>query len=262
MPVTAIVGGVIGAGGAYMASRSQADASRDAQGMIQSGMNRSLKTQERMYQQGRADLEPYRAIGGAGMYSLAKLFGLATPKGEYPGMEASAGGFGEATDGLKAFMESPMFKLPMEMGMKGVEYARAKINGLQNPGTANELMKYGQTYASSQLQPFISTLMNIAGMGQSAATTGANTGAQVGANMGNTIMSGTNALAQARLGEGQAVASGWVGATNAITQGIGAYNNNQLAYSILNRQGSAYGPAPGGSTWIPNPSAPWMPAAA
>lgn len=64
------VGGALG--GAAIASKAQSAAAQTQADAIQKGVD----LEEKMYQQDRADLEPYRAIGAGGLSQLGYLAGI------------------------------------------------------------------------------------------------------------------------------------------------------------------------------------------
>ncbi|MDO8535068.1 MAG: hypothetical protein Q7S17_10070, partial [Xanthobacteraceae bacterium] len=187
-----------------------------------------LAMQREMFDKGQEGLQPFKDVGASAFYSLADLYGLPTPAGG--GRPASAGGTGKSLEAFNAFRASPEYQIPYQQGIKAIEYSRAAKGGLQNPGTADALMQYGQGYAGSRLDGYIGKLLSIAGIGGNAAAAGAGQANQAAGIMGQTMQAGSQAVGAA----GQAQASGIVGGANAWNSALSGTSNNLSLYSLLN----------------------------
>ncbi len=243
--VGSIGGALIGANAAGRAADTQAAAARDAASLQYKTSQETLALQREMFNRGQAGLQPFEDVGSSAMYSLADLYGLPTPAGA--NRPASAGGTGTAMAGFDAFRASPEYQIPLQQGVKAIEYSRAARGGLQNPGTADALMQFGQGYAGTRLDGYIGHLLQIAGIGGNAAQAGAGQATQQGNIMGNTMMAGGNALAGGITGAGQATASGIVGSANQYTGALGSIGNNLALYGLLNRNQGGFGNIGGGA---------------
>jgi hypothetical protein len=162
--------------------------------------------------------KPYRE---AGETALNKLIPLAT---EYTPF------------GMQQFQADPGYGFRLSEGQKALERSAAARGGLMGGATGKALTRFGQEMGSqeyqnafnryqSERQARLNPLQSLAGLGQTAANTlGAQAG-QFGSNLAETMGAG----AQAR-------ASGYMGAANAITGGVGQYMNyqqNQAQNSLL-----------------------------
>jgi len=204
----AVVGSAaLGAYSSNKAAKTQA-AAADRAGDVQ------REIFERQVELGR----PYRE---AGETALNKLIPLAT---EYTPF------------GMQQFQADPGYGFRMSEGMKALERSAAARGGLMSGATGKALTRYGQEMGSQEYQNAfnryqteraarLQPLQSLAGVGQTAANTlGAQAG-QFGSNLAETMGAG----AQAR-------ASGYMGAANAITGGVGQYMNyqqNQAQNSLL-----------------------------
>ena len=225
MPAAILIGGAMGLGGALIganaaqnAAETQANAAMDAANLQYRTSQDTLALQKEMFTKGREGLQPFMDVGTSAFYSLADLYGLPHA--------GSSGGSGTALAAYDVFRNSPEYQIPFQQGVKAIEYSRAAKGGLQNPGTADALMQFGQGYAGSRLDSYIGKLLNIAGIGESAAAAGAGQATAQGQILGNTMMGGANAMAAGITGAGQANAAGTVGQANAWNGAIGGIGNN------------------------------------
>jgi hypothetical protein len=212
MALGSIAGGIISAGGAQDAARTQADAA-----------NRAADLQKQQFDQQMALQEPYRQAGLTGQNRLMELLGL--------GGNAGAAGYGQyARDfGMQDFQQDPGYQFRLGEGLKAMSrQAGARgglisgqtMKGLEDYRQASASQEYGnafnryQTNRQNQLQP----LGNLMSSGQAAASNQAGQAGQYGVNAGNL-------MGQA----GQAMAAGQMGAANsignALSSSASAYGN-------------------------------------
>lgn len=168
-------------------------------------------------------------------------------KAPVTGVAAQPADFGKyARDfGMSDFQADPGYAFRLSEGMKALDRQAAARGGLMSGGALKAAARYGQDMASdeytnafnryqtnraAQLNP----LQSMAGMGQT-------TAAQLG-NAGQTYAGQSGAAYGAA---GQAQASGYMGAANAISGGLGQYlnyqSNNNLLAAINQRQAPRYG---------------------
>jgi hypothetical protein len=219
----AILGaGALGAFGANRAAKTQAQAAQQG-----------LDAQQRMYEQTRADQEPYRQ---AGMTALNQLIPLATNYQKF---------------GMDQFQQDPGYQFRLNEGLKALDRQAAARGGLVSGNAMKAASRYGQDYASNEYtnafnrslaerNAQLNPLQSLAGVGQSA-TNYVGTAAQ---NMGQ-------AQNQSIQGIGNAQASGYVGGANALTSALGSYlgyNQGQNYLDVLRgRSISPYSGAFGGT---------------
>ena len=198
IPAAIIGSSLLGASSSRSAANTQAQAAREA-GDVQ------REIFERQVELGK----PYREAGEA---ALNKLIPLAT---EYTPF------------GMEQFQADPGYGFRMSEGMKALERSAAARGGLMSGGTGKALQRFGQEMGSQEYQNAfnryqaerqarLNPLQSLAGVGQTAAQNLAGQAGQFGSNLAETMGAG----AQAR-------ASGYMGAANAITGGLGQYMNYQ-----------------------------------
>lgn len=251
MPMMAISTGasLLGATEASNAAGGAADllkvAAKSAYDNIARGYQYAGTTLQNYYDQAAGFLSPYVDIGTSALRSYADLYGL-------PGGGGGPEGGSSPEAALAQFRASPEYQLPLQEGLKAVEYSRAAAGGLRNPVTARALQNYGQTYASTRLDSYLSRLMQLAGMGQSAATTQGANAINVGSALGRLKIGEQEAQSQGVLGAAQAAAAGRVAQGNIWSGAITGIGNN---LATLVGSGSLGGWSPGGTgSYSTNPS--------
>lgn len=258
MPVMALAAGAAAGSsllGGYLASEAAGGAADElkagaltASNQVAAGYAGARGTLLDYYNQAGSYLQPFGDIGTGAMRSFAEFYGL-------PGGGGGPSGTGGAESALTAFRGSPEYQLPLQEGLKAVEYSRAAQGALRNPATAAELMKWGQTYASSRLDSYLSRLMQLAGIGQSTATTQAGNAINVGGALGQLQIGQAQAQSQGTLGAAQAGAAGQVAQGNIWSGTVGNIGNT-LATGVLAAGGPqavnpSSGTIPGLGTFYP-----------
>ncbi len=210
MPTGAVLGaGVIsGAAGIYSANKAASAQEKAAK--------KASNTTMEMYRQTRADLQPYASTGGAGLDSIAAMYGLK------PG-----GGEAFSDSSLEAFRRSPDYQVALKEGIRARDLSAASKGNLLSGGQERRVAEYGSELASLKFGEYMDRLFKISGMGQNAA-----------AGQGAAATNAGSSLANLALGRGEAQASGYVGAGNAISSAANGVGSN-LAY-IAMRNPTAY----------------------
>jgi hypothetical protein len=219
----AILGaGALGAFGANRAAKTQAQAAQQG-----------IDAQQRMYEQTRADQEPYRQ---AGMTALNQLIPLATNYQKF---------------GMDQFQQDPGYQFRLNEGLKALDRQAAARGGLVSGNAMKAASRYGQDYASNEYtnafnrslaerNAQLNPLQSLAGVGQSATNY-----------VGNAAQNMGQAQNQSIQGIGNAQASGYVGGANALTSALGSYlgyNQGQNYLDVLRgRSISPYSGAFGGT---------------
>lgn len=216
-----LAGAVIGAIGANRAAGQQADAA-----------NAATQLQRDIYTQNRADLAPWRQAGGQNLARLQYLMGQGdqgTPGG------AGGGDYGSLMRdfSMQDYQQDPGYQFRMQQGEQAINrnaLARGRYNSgsvlksLQDFNSGLASQEYGNAFNRFQTQrgTRLNALQAGSGINQSGvpqtATLGQNFGQQAGANM---------------IGAGNANAAGTMGITNAFSQGLGQYYNNQQSQQAL-----------------------------
>jgi hypothetical protein len=202
---TSIVSGLIGSRAAKKAAAQQAAAIREASA-----------TQERMFQQGRQDLAPYRDIGYTALKDITAQQPYLTGKFE---------------DYRDQYLD-PSMAFRLGIGEQTTQRAANVGGGAIGGNTLRALQDYSQGLASTEYSNafnrfqtergnIYNTLANIAGMGQGAVNTGVAAGQATAQNLG-----------QLAVGAGQAQAAGTIGSANAIAGGLGGVGNASQFYAL------------------------------
>lgn len=196
---------IIGANASKKAARAQENAS-----------NKALALQKEQFDQTRADLAPYRAVGAPALTAYMNSIGL--------------GGEAGKASSLSMFRDTnPGYNFQLQEGTRARDYSAAARGALGSGGYAKELTAFGQGLADSTYGTWQDRLNGLV-------TTGQNAAAQTGTFAQNYANAGGQLIQDA----GNARASGIMGAANAYMGGIG-----QLAQLA----GNAFGFGGGGSGW-------------
>lgn len=191
--VTGDIGGVLGAGASLAGGIMGANAAEDAANAQARAARDAGAVQLQMFNQARADNEPFREIGLQNFRQLSDLF---------------SGGF----------QTSPGYQFRLSEGQKAINALAARDGNLNSGRTMNALAQYNQGLASDEFNQYANRLAALAGVGQTATQQ-------------NNALSIQNGQAQANalLNQGQARASGIVGGANAVSGGI----NNAITLGAM-----------------------------
>jgi hypothetical protein len=171
-----ILGGILGGKGAKKAAKAQVELDREALGL-----------QHDMFEEGRADLAPWRNAGGQAIgQGLAML---------QPGYDYTA---------------SPGYQFRFNEGQRAVDSSAAAKGMLMSGGTLKDLTRFGQGVAAADFNDQFNRLMSVSSGGQQAATSTAG----LGQNYANSASGILNNI-------GQAKASGYAGQNQAIQGTLG-----------------------------------------
>ena len=198
---TSLLGGLIASRGARKASEAATTASREA-----------LAT-------ARGDLAPFTLTGRGALTSLADLYGLPSP-------ERPEGGEPYPASALETFRRSPDYQFPLTEGLRAIEASRASRGLLGSGGTAKELQEYGSGLASGNFGNYVSRLLQLAGMGQGAATGSAEAALSTGRD-----------IAESRAGGILGPARAWNEALGGVGSAFTGLGTNLADYSLAKRYG-------------------------
>ena len=218
---SSIASGLIGSRASKKAAEQQAAAIREAAAI-----------QERMFEQQRADLAPYRDIGYQSLKDITAQKPYLTGKFE---------------DYRSEYLD-PSMAFRLGIGEQTTQRAANVGGGALSGNTLRALQDYSQGLASTEYSNafnrfqtergnIYNTLANIAGMGQGAVNTGVQAGQATAQNLG-----------QLAVGGGQAQAAGTIGAANAIAGALGGAGNAAQMYGLgksgfFNKPGQVTTPA-------------------
>ena len=207
---------LLGADAASSAAETQADSA-----------NRATELQKQIFDQQRADQEPFRQAGLTAQNRLLDMLGLSGNTG--------AQGYGSLMRdfGMQDFQADPGYAFRLSEGQKALERGTAARGGLGGGRYLKDLTRFGQDMASQEygnaFNRFqanrankLNPLQAFIGQGQSATNAIGNAAGQYGANAGANM-----------IGAGNAQAAGRVGVANAFNSGLSQYQNNQFQNQLL-----------------------------
>lgn len=215
-------------GGAALGAYINGQAAQGAADTQAGAADRASQMQYQIYQQQRADQEPFR--------------------------QAGIGALNELQDNkfMNNWQQDPGYAFRMQEGNKALNNAAA-ARGLSNSGaTLKALTRYGQDYSSGEYDKVYGRNMQringLLGLGSNANNANQQSSTNYGNNVGNNIMSAGNAQAAGQIATG-----------NAWNSAISGAGNTWMNYQMMNRLfpagngglggsfgGSGYGSAGGG----------------
>lgn len=195
-------------GGAAIGAIATSEASRQSSRAMTRASNRANDTQMAIYEQQRADQEPWRQ---AGTRALSEI---------------------EANKFMDNWQQDPGYEFRMSQGMKAINAAAGARGGVNGGATLKALTRYGQDYASQEYgnayNRQFNRLSQLAGFGQGANAANANAGANYANAYSNNVMGAANASAAANMAQSNAI-------NNLIGTGINTYGQYQIAQQFANK---------------------------
>jgi hypothetical protein len=204
LAVAAVVGTV---GGAVIASNGAKSAAQTAANAATS----AAQVQQNMFNKTQANIAPQIEMGQDATTALDHLNGFIGGKPDY-----------------SAFDNSPGYQFTLQEGEQAINKQAAASGNLYSTGTLAAQNNYAQDAASTQYNNYVGQLLQMAGLGNGAAGTGATAGIAAGSQIGNSL---TNA--------GNAQASGILGQSNAFSNALGSISNNSNLMNALNGSGGS-----------------------
>lgn len=210
MCIAAAIGGaaVVGLAGTAIASSNASDAAKSAANTQANAAYNAQAIQQKEFNQTDSELAPYRNVGTNALYSLADLYGVGTGAGGTGA--ASTGNPGTISDALKTFEASPEYQFALGQGTQSLDRSQASKGLLLSGAQLKDAQAYGQGYASTNFSNYFNQLASLAGLGQAATTTTGQLGQSASTNEQNDVLTA-----------GTARGSGYVGAANAVSGGVG-----------------------------------------
>lgn len=185
--------------GAFIGAKSAKKASKAQSKAAEA----AIAEQRRQYDLSRADMAPWQVAGSAAIGSLSEML--------KPGYDHTT---------------SPGYQFRLDEGLRGVENSAAAKGLLQSGGTLKGIDKYAEGLAASDFNDQFNRTASVAAGGQQVN----NTLGQLGANSANSI---GDLLTQ----QGNAKASGYMGAANSWINGINNFDSRiQQAASMFSER--------------------------
>jgi len=164
-------------------SKAAAKGAENASNAQVAALEQANKLSKDMYDTSRQDLAPWRTVGSD---AVTRAGSMLTP-----------GGFD-----FRAFQETPQYQFGFDQGMNGLQRHMASA-GLTGSGAAlKAATRYGQDYAGQQFGDYYNRLLQLSGMGQSAAGMTSQAGQNYAAQAGNNLVDMGNARGSAYIAQG------------------------------------------------------------
>lgn len=223
----AVVGGVVGIGGALI----QANAAQGAAQTQANALNNSLNMQQGMFNTIQANEQPYIQGGAGAMSELKYLLGEGTPGVNGEPTSSAAGGFGSlnAPFTVDQFHKmSPAYQFDLQQGGQGVLNGDTSGQGALSGAAMKDLISFNSNYANNSFnnafQQYQTQQNNVFNRLNTLATLGSNAGSNNATNASGFASSMGNTASNI----GTANAAGQVGVANAITGGLGNLSNSYM----------------------------------
>jgi len=233
---TAILGGALLGGVASMASSKQASSAAGSAAATQSAaadrataLQREMYYQSRtdalrQYEQGRADIAPWRTAG------VGALGTLQNELGNYAGYVKDP----------SSYLQSPGYDWQVQQGVNAIDRGASATGKLDSGQRSKDLMAYGQGMAAQDYGNFLGRYSDLLNKYSGIAGTGMTSAGQMGAygqNLGNQLgQYGQNyatGAGNSMMAGGNAMAGGMINAANART---GMYSNlSQIGSNAANQ---------------------------
>lgn len=246
MPLAAVVASaVIGGGASIIAGNKSTSAQKAAAAQSTALQQQQMAEAARQYDQGRADLAPYREAGYTALGQLAS--------------GTAAGGDFNKPYTMNDLTMDPGYQFRLNEGQRGVESSAAARGGVLSGATLKALDQYNQGFASnevnnaynrysSDLTGRYNRLAGVAGTGQQATNSGIAAGQNLTANNQagvNNISGNINAAANANSSQYTNTANAIGNAANSVANGfttmkaLGGYGNigNTGGFNYIAGQG-------------------------
>lgn len=132
----------------------------------------------------------------------------------------------------QGFQPSQDYVFGLEQGLDAVQSSVAARQGLNSGAALESLNRFGQDYASTRRNEYLNRLAGAASQGQAAAGSQAGAGQYLGGQVGNALTNMGQAQSNAFINAGNARASATMGGVNAINnaigQGLGAWQYQNM----------------------------------
>src|ERR1019366_2590442 len=143
-----VVTGIIGAGAAQSAAKTQAAAE-----------NSAAQTQLSMFDQTQANAQPFVSTGQSATYTLADLYGLPTPTNPNGGQPYNPAS-------LAAFTNTPGYQFQEQQGVAALDQSAASKGGLLSGDQLEAITNYSSGLASENFGNYVSGLTGLANTGE------------------------------------------------------------------------------------------------
>jgi len=206
----------VGVVGSVLGSKSQASAAEAAAGTSAGAQAYSADIQKEMYEQTRADQEPWRIAGEKALQAIQ----------ERPDFEFTAADFENFKD--------PAYDFRVQEGINALDRSAASRGRLLSGAQDKAVTRYGSNLASQEYMNAFNRALttenvnlareqSLANVGQSATNVVSQAGQATAANIGSGAIQSAGQQSNALIAGGQAQAQGYAGVATAANQAIGNY---------------------------------------
>jgi len=222
-------GEILGAiAGPVLSGLFGSEASSSAADTQAAAADRATALQKEIFDQQRADQEPFRLAGLNAQNRLLDMFGLSANT-NVPGYGSLMRDFG-----MEDFQKDPGYGFRVSEGQRAIERGTAAGGRLGSGRYMKDLTRFGQDMGSQEYgnafnrfqanrSNKLNPLQAFVRQGQSATNAIGNAAGQYGQSAGANM-----------IGAGNAQAAGRIGSANAISGGISQYQNNQFNNQLMN----------------------------
>lgn len=251
------VAGAAGAGASIYGASKQSGAAKDAQNLQAQEAQNALDFQKQEWNQQQSNEAPFLKAGQSAIGDLSSLLA--------PGGELSKNWTGQFSAPAAAEAQAtPGYQFTLDQGRNAIQNSAAAQGNLLSGGTEAALDQYSQGLASNTYQQSFNNaltqyqqsynqfqqgqanqfnrLASVAGLGQTSAGQLGSEGQAAASNNANIDLTTGAQQGQDLQNAAYQRASGYAGATNALTGGIGSLTSLYGLQSILNNQNN-YGGA-------------------
>lgn len=214
MVAAAVIGGSIG--GALISSAGSKSAADTQASAASNATTEQTMLASAAMNNANSNNAPYKQAGSTALSQIGGLLNL-------PGYAS--------VDPSSYLSNLPGYKFQLQQGEQAINNAASAGSGTMNSATMAGLNNYAQGQAQTSYGNYLQQLSGLTQLGQASANNSTAAGTNILGNLSNQV--GNNIT-----GAGNAMAAGTVGASNAISQGIG---NASGYYSLSNLLGGSNG---------------------
>ena len=211
-----LVGGLASAGASIYAADQQADAAQDAAKYSSQAASSAADLQQKIYNQNREDMTPWRTAGQNALSYLASGMGSNGTNGALTRSFTTAD-----------YQADPGYAFRLAEGQKALERSAAARGGLYSGRAAKDLTRYTQDYASNEYNNAYNRfnanqtnqynrLASLAGVGQTANNAMASSGTSYANSVSDIYKTNATNQANSALTAANAMTSGYTGLGKAL----------------------------------------------
>lgn len=199
----AIIGGVIAGVGALGGAAIMSGASSSAANTQAAANSQAIAEQQRQFDQVQKLLAPYVSAGNTGLSGILSLSGLS--------------GTSAQQSAVSQLENSATFQALARQGEQGILQNASATGGLRGGNTQGALAQFRPALLNQQIQQQMSTLNNLASLGQNAAAGTGNAGLSTSNTISNLLQDTGSAQAAGSLASSQA----WGNALGSVGSSLG-----------------------------------------